>query len=145
MTGEDLLTLRARSALGVLPELNRDSVSEEGRQKVTETLEKLSEAAYRAGPESVVHLARDAAQCCLGIWMADQRSDPKLREKDLGDLAKMLEDERGKSVCQLLARLHSRAKPNEQVRLNTRPVREGDAEFALAAVGMLLRELGWAV
>ncbi|EQD40246.1 protein containing Restriction endonuclease, type I, EcoRI, R subunit/Type III, Res subunit [mine drainage metagenome] len=44
-----------------------------------------------------------------------------------------------------LARLHSRAKPNEQERRDTRPVMEADAEYALAAMGLLLRELGWTV
>jgi hypothetical protein len=147
VTAEDLLTLRARTALGVLPELNRDAVPQDGRREVIEMLEKLVDTAYRAGPESVAHLARDAAQCCLGVWMANRRGNSKLRQQDLGPLAKMIEKEKSVSsnVAHTLARLHSRAKPNEQERFSSRPVCEGDAEFALAAVGLLLRELGWAL
>ncbi len=144
-TAEDLLTLRARSALGVLPELDRAAMPELGREKVFETVDRLSNSAYRAGPEDVVEAARVAAQWCLGVWLADQKGDSKLLEKDLGALAKILEDDRMKTVAQLLGRLHSRVKLNEQQKYETRPVLEGDAEFALASVGMLLRELGWTV
>jgi hypothetical protein len=50
-----------------------------------------------------------------------------------------------KSLAQIFARLHSRAKPNEQERYASRPLLKGDAEYALAAVGMVLRELGWTI
>jgi hypothetical protein len=145
VTGEDLVTLRARSALGTLPELNEAVVPLEDRSAVSDVLERLARAAYTADAESVAHLARDAAACCLGAWLAERRGDPKMREKDLGDLAKLLEEEQARSMVQILARLHSRAKRNEQVRHGTRNVHQGDAEFAVSAVGMLLRELGWAI
>jgi hypothetical protein len=144
VTGEDLLTLRARSALGTLPELSEAAVPVEERSVVSDVLERLARAAYTADAGSVVHLARDAAQCCLGVWLAARNGDPKIKHKDLGELAKMVDDDHNKIVTQLLARLHSRAKPNEQFRYGSRPVHHGDAEFAVLAVGMLLRELGWA-
>jgi len=144
-TGEGLLTMRSRSALGVLPELDTAKIPENGRSKLLETIDRLSNSAYRAGPEDVVESARAAAQWCLAVWLVAQKNNPKLLEEDLGSLAKTLEDDRIKSVAQLLARLHSRAKPNEQQRYETRPVHEGDAEFALASVGMLLRELEWTI
>ncbi|NBW50459.1 MAG: hypothetical protein EBR49_10285, partial [Betaproteobacteria bacterium] len=46
VTGEDLLTLRARSSLGTLPELLEDKVPVDQLGKVKETLDKLAEAAY---------------------------------------------------------------------------------------------------
>jgi len=143
VTGEDLVTLRARTALGVLPELNLEAVPEKDRSKVVETLDKLSDAAYRAGPESVVELARAAAQWCVGVFLADKMKNPDMRLKELGQLAKHLHEDANQAVASLLARLHSRNKLNEQERHDTRPIVEGDAEFALAAVGMLLRELAW--
>ena len=145
VTSEDLITLRARSALGTLPELNEAAVPVEDRAVVSEVLEKLARAAYTADAGSVAHLARDAAASCLGVWLADRRGDPKIKAKDLGELSKLLEDDQNRSMVQLLARLHSRAKPNEQARYGTRSVHQGDAEFAVSAVGMLLRELGWAI
>ncbi|MEK6211444.1 MAG: hypothetical protein AABM64_13920 [Pseudomonadota bacterium] len=145
VTGEDLVTLRARSALGILPELNEAAVPSGDRATVSDVLERLARAAYTADAASVAHLARDAAQCCLGSWLAERNQDPKIKHKDLGELVKILEDEHSKSMVSLLARLHSRAKPNEKERFGTRSVHQGDAEFAVSAVGVLLRELGWAV
>ena len=73
---------------------------------------------------------------------------------DLGDLLKAFEKQQGNgntqppsaagSAIRLLQRFHSRGKPNEQKRYNTRPPTEEDAQFALNALGFLLRELGWA-
>jgi hypothetical protein len=147
VTREDLLTLRALNSLGVLPVVNGNAVPADGRQKLLELMEKLSGAAYRADPESVVDLARAAAQWCLGVWFADREGNPALRQMDLGQLAARVDSDHiiTKSMGVVLARLHSRAKPNEQDRHGTRAIRQGDAEFALAAVGMLLRELNWAL
>jgi hypothetical protein len=38
----------------------------------------------------------------------------------------------------------ARGKPNAQEEKGSRPVTEADAEFALASVGVLLRDIGWA-
>ncbi len=70
VNGEDFLTLRARSSLGVLPEIIESKVPPEQLEKVRETLRKLAEAAYRAGPESIVDRARDAAQWCVASWQS---------------------------------------------------------------------------
>jgi hypothetical protein len=64
-TGEILVTLKARNALGVLPELSADSVPERGREKATETFERLVDSANREAPGSIVDRARDAIQWCL--------------------------------------------------------------------------------
>lgn len=147
VTGEDLVTLRARASLGMLPELNVETIPESARSKVVETIEKLAEAAYRAGPESIVDRARDAAQWCLGVWIAQKEDKETLRHKDLSYLAKKLGNHDmviTQSVAQAIARLHARGKPNEQDKRGLRPVTEADAEFSLAAIGLLLRELGWA-
>jgi hypothetical protein len=145
VTGEDLITLRARSALGVLPELNQAAIPPEDLQSVAEVLERLSRAAYTADAETVVQLARDAAQRCLAAWLAERRDDPQIRQKDLRELARLLKGRKNKSLVKLLARLHAPAKPDAPAESGARAVQQGDAEFALAAVGMLLRELGWAL
>lgn len=145
VTGEDLVTLRARIALGALPELNEKAIPENDRARVVEVVEKLADGAHRAGSESVVDLARSAAQWCLGVHLASTQNGPKLKQADLGELAKKVSGEVKGNLGLLLARLHSRAKPNEQERYDTRPILESDAELALAAVGMLLREIGWAI
>ena len=70
--------MRARSSLGILPELIESKVSSQQLAKVRETLKKLAEAPYRAGPESIVDRAKDAAQWAVGTWLAAQRNEPGL-------------------------------------------------------------------
>lgn len=152
-TGEYLVTLKARHALGVLPELKPDAVPDVGRGKVVETYEKLVDSAYRETPGSIVDRARDVTQWCLAIWTTRKYDDKALQNEDLGSLIKKIEQKhqnqkKGKpevvvSAAHIIARLHSRGKPNEQERYSTRPLMETDAEFALAAVGLLLREFAW--
>ena len=72
---------------------------------------------------------------------------------DLGALLKAFEEQQGNtdtnspsaagSAIRLLQRFHSRGKPNEQKRYNTRPPTEEDAQLVLGALGFLLREVGW--
>jgi hypothetical protein len=148
VNGEDFLTLRARSSLGVLPELIESKVPPQQLEKVRETLNKLAEAAYRAGPESIVDRAKDAAQWAVGTWLAAQRNEPDLRQKDLAKIAAALDGEATavmQGVSKALARLHARGKPNVQEEKGSRTVTEDDAEFSLATVGLLLREIGWAI
>ncbi|MDA8163234.1 MAG: hypothetical protein M0022_10105 [Desulfobacteraceae bacterium] len=150
-TGEYLVTLKARHALGVLPELDPDAIPEVGREKAIETLKTLTDSAYRETPGSIVDRARDAAQWCLGTWWEKIKPDdvPSLH-KDLGSLIKEIDNYKNKdkpevilSAARIIARLHSRGKPNEQKKLSLRPLMEADSEFALAAVGLLLREFKW--
>ena len=149
VSGEYLVTLKARHALGILPELNAEAIPEIGREKATETYNILVDSAYRETPGSIIDRARDAAQWFLGTWYAEKMNgDNKYLKKDLGDIIEKIEKEYGSLkiiVCaaRIVARLHSRGKPNEQEKHSTRPLMEADAEFALAAVEMLLRELNW--
>lgn len=112
-TGELLFTLRARHAFGILPELERASIPEEGRDKVIETLEKLKDAAYRESPASVIDRARDAAQWCLATWAASNSEDPLLLHEDLGPLIKRLRELKSGSTkaAEVVRILHSRVKP----------------------------------
>ncbi|MHB1301421.1 MAG: hypothetical protein ACYCY8_11220 [Burkholderiales bacterium] len=153
VTGEDLFTLRARSPLGVLPEIQPDLVPDNGRIQVLETMEKVIETAYRSGPESVIDRCRDAAQASLGVWMNGRLNDSTVRRIDLGDQIKKLEGlEEFKDrpvvligVGKTLSRLHARCKPNEQMRREGRIPVEDDAESAISMLGLLYRELGWCI
>jgi hypothetical protein len=148
ITGEYLVTLKARHALGVLPQLNSEAIPKMGRKKAIETFDKLVDSAYRETPGSIIDRARDATQWLLSTWFANNRGDNSLLHEDLGHIIKKIDHEHDKpevilSAAKVVARLHARGKPNEQERYNTRPLMEADAEFALAAVGLLLREFGW--
>lgn len=146
ITGEDLLTLKARNSLGVLPELNLNLIPQKGRKKLLELVERLGNLAYRAGPEDVIESSRAVTQWSLALYLADRDNNPNLLEYDLGQLKNLLKERQLlESIVPIMAKLHSRAKPNEQVRYDTRPLLEADAEYALASIGMILRELGWTI
>jgi hypothetical protein len=148
ISSEHVVTLKARHGLGILPELNSDIVPNRGREKVIETVTKLADSAYRETPGSIVDRALDAAQWCLGTWADAKRPDESPLHRDLGDLINFVDNWKDKpivilSASRIVARLHARGKPNEQEKRSLRPLMEADAEFALAALGLLLREFGW--
>ncbi|MCM2289534.1 MAG: hypothetical protein NDI67_10940 [Sulfuritalea sp.] len=149
-TGDDLVTLRARTSLGLLPEFSEGVIPEHGRQHIVSLVEKASQAAYRAGPESVIDRCRDASQACIGLWLAERIENENVRTLDLSPLLDRVEKELPPnalplvllSTGRIIARLHAR-KPNEQLKKDLRENVEGDAEAALANLGLLLREIGW--
>ena len=166
--GELLHTLKARSSLGILPELDLDKVPANAREKANQVYQELVDAAYLAGPRSVVDRARDAAQWFLAAWYADRVGDGTFYNHDLQKLIDaiikhadaqkpkerlipaamklVLRPELIETVVaagQIPARLHAR-KPHEEQTRNLRPVLEEDAECAIACIGLLLREFEWA-
>ena len=146
-TGELLFVLRARHNFGLLPEVDASSIPELGRRKVVESLGTLTDAAHRESPGSIIDRARDAAQCALATWAASEFGDAQLLEEDLGGVIQKIRTSKDRVMLragEIVQRLHSRAKPNEQTRFGFRPPLEDDAEFAVKAIGFIIRELGWA-
>lgn len=143
-TGEDLVTLKARANLGVIPDLREDHIPAGSRTRVLQTIEKLVDTAYRAGPESVVDRSRDVGAAVLGAFF--EASQPGAIHKDLGELARMATAGQRHLIynaAELLRLLHARAKPNEQHRRNVEAPREEDSALAIECVGAILREVGW--
>ncbi len=150
-TNEELVTLKARGSFGTLPEIDSDKIRDvSDRLKVLETTEKLVDMTNRAGPESVVDLARNAASAILLAALRQHGKD--VVAKDLGDAITEFEKHPDlktfgivSSAARILARLHPRSKPSEQERRENLPViREQDADLAVLCVGTILRDLGWA-
>lgn len=144
-TGEDLVTLKACSSLGVLPQVNADAIPKRNRNTVMDFLEGFTNEVHRSAPISVIDRARDAASQVL---LAYTGLDGK-HAKDLYDLAAELEKEKDKKlivICasKIIARLHARAKPVEKAKRPLRDIREQDAELAAQCLGVILCELGWA-
>lgn len=149
LTGEEIVALRSRASFGALPEPQWDEVPEQGRSQVKRTLDILAEDIYRAGPESVIDRARDAASAILSAYAVDKGLADAT--KDLGKLVGILGQlPRGDrpNICtdggDIIAILHPRAKPSEQAIRPLRPIREQDAELAVQLVGTMLCDLGWA-
>jgi hypothetical protein len=149
-TGDDLVTLRARSSLGLLPELLQAEIPLRSLEHVVCVVDKAIQAAFRAGPESVIDRCRDAAQACVGVWFADKTKNELDRTADLSPLLDKVEKHFANeppmvllNAARIIARLHAR-KPNEQLKRSLRGNLEGDAEVALSNLGLVLREIGWA-
>lgn len=146
--GEDLLTLRARSTLGVLPALIDMRVPQEALARTRACLEAVTDAVYRAGPTSVIDRCRDAAQAILAAWLARELGASEQAMPDLAALARRIETiapERQVLACgaKVIARLHARGKPNEQLKRSIPAPTEADAAAAVALLGLIMRELGW--
>lgn len=149
-TREALFTLKARHSLGALPKIYWGKVPAEHVHKVRETLEKLADDYRRAGPESVIDRAREAATAILSTYLQNA-GDASANGKDLGDLVKKLEETKPNEgrilacAAEIPQRLHSRGKNAEkEKRDNLRSIRQQDAELAVQCVGTMLCELRWA-
>jgi hypothetical protein len=140
-TGEDLVTLKARSNMGVLPEITEDQVPAEHRAAVLQFMSRIVDTIYRGGPESVIDRCRDLASAILGTVFGAP-------DKDLGKLA--LTAKNGdrhllSHAANILAILHARAKPSEQARRGATHPGEEDAALAIECAATVLREVGWTI
>ncbi len=147
--GHILLTLRANSLLGVIPELSDTITDKDGNiidvKPVQTALDSLVDAFHRQQAIPTVDVARETARVILTYWIGQSANT-----KDLGKVIN--EIPKNKDMAQwaasIINRLHPRGKSAEQenqaangVRL--RPVAWEDTEVSVHLVGMLLREIGW--
>ena len=149
-TDDVMLVLKSLSAFGIVPDLDAGKVDERFRTEVARALARVVDSAFRESASSVVDQCRDAAALIASRWIWQQSGDEGVLAKDLGKVAAALEGEPHKKYaaanqCKTLASLHARGKSNEQFAKGARPPTEEDAEFAVHAVGLLLRELDWAL
>lgn len=144
-TGEDLVTLKSCSSLGILPEVESSEIPEGSRKAVMESLDIFVDEVHRAAPASVIDRARDSISQVLLAYLDLEGENAK----DLGDLIKDLERKHGQKVITIAAaniirRLHARAKPVEKTKRSLREICQQDAELAAQCLGVILCELGWA-
>ena len=132
-TGEDLLTLKARSNLGVLPDLDSAKIPVDALPAVRAALAIAADAAFREGPTSVIDRCGEAAKVALGNWLSHSKPEGRFMEASLGKMYKHLEKsaESGHRLLivatRMLAYLHARGKNEEQERYGHPAPVEGDA------------------
>ncbi|MHB8392505.1 MAG: hypothetical protein ACYDBH_23470 [Acidobacteriaceae bacterium] len=148
--GHILLTLRANSLLGVIPEL-ADAIADKdgnhvGAKSVQAALDSLVNAFHRQQATPTVDVARETAKVILTAWIGQDA-----QRGDLGDVIKKIPNSKCLTnwAASIVNRLHPRGKSAEQERqaaegVALRPVAWEDAEVSVHLVGMLLREIGWA-
>ncbi|RJF91758.1 hypothetical protein [Noviherbaspirillum saxi] len=148
--GKDVLvTLRAESAFGILPELDESRILPDSLSAVQTALSRVLDAAYKELPTSVVDQCRNAATVIVSRWMRQETNGNTQDEKDLGEWIKTVKAHFSKrpmaliSALEVIRILHPRGKDNEAARLRLRPLSDTDAELAVHAIGFILREVGW--
>jgi hypothetical protein len=149
LVDEDILvTLKALSAYGVLPEINKTKIADTHRDAVSRAIDRVLDAAFRETPISVIDHCRNAAQVVLSRWMVQEGADEKVLAKDLDQVCKLVEQAFKKSAARdaanIIRLLHSRGKANKQEIEGLRVSVEEDAELSIHALGFLLREVNWA-
>ncbi|MDD5300865.1 MAG: hypothetical protein PHD65_10265 [Gallionella sp.] len=148
-TGEELVTLKARQSFGVLPKIDWEQLPDKSGL-VKGKIDELLNDVHRAGAESIVDRAREAATAILSAHLQSE-GVAEASGKDLGALIDLLEKRNGKNsqrivrcAAEIPQRLHSRVKHSEQEKHdNLRPIREQDAELAVQCIGVMLCDLGW--
>lgn len=144
-----MVTLKAKSAFGVIPELDLGQMEPDQQKVVQAAVERVVDAAFRETPVSVIDQCRNALTVLIARWLVQQGEPASVLRDDLGEVYKRIGIEPHRmgvasAMGHLVARLHSRGKTNEQQARDLRIPVEEDAELAVQAVGMVLRELGWA-
>ena len=150
ISDEYLFTLKARHGFGILPEVDIEAIPTKGREKAKETLETLADAAHRESPGSIVDRACDAAQLCLATWASSELNLEGTFKPNLNKLIQKIKNVNPAidkrvflNAAEIVRILHARGHSNAQERYGSRPIMEDDAEFALKAVGFILREFRW--
>lgn len=153
LAGEEFLTIKAVSNLGVLPEINMASIPQKYYKKCLECIGKVVDTAYQSGPENIVDRCRDAASLFFNVWHEIELGQPVTT--DLQKTIKKLEsastnnpkiEKRIAFNCgRTIAVFHSRCKPIEQEKHNPPPINEDDGQLALHCLAAIMRELGFAL
>ena len=143
-----MLWLKSKSAFTMIPEIDDTKIDVAFRDDVDSAVNRVLDSAFRETAISVVDHCRNALTVIVSRWIFQQSGNSKILTKDLVPLAILIEKEHDKNMvswaCQIVARLHSRGKDNERISKELRSPQEGDAEFAIESVGLVLRDLGWA-
>lgn len=143
-----MVTLKSLSAFGILPTVDYVKIDERFRPAVREAIDRVLNSAFRESSISVVDHCRAALTVVLSRWLVQcGHEDVKTLGADLGELSKRIEKQAMDCVAkaaQIVARLHVRGKPNEQHAKGLRTPLDGDAEFCMHALGLAIRDFGWA-
>lgn len=151
--GQMVLTLRAKSLFGVLPELfdepldgGNSPLNQDKIAQVRVSLDRLTDTYHRFQPVPTVDASRETARLILAAWIGSKA--------DGMDLKKVIDliPEKMSVLCSaahIVNRLHPRSKTAEQETQARKgnPIREpteDDAQTSVHLVGMILREIGWA-
>ena len=146
LVGTPVLTLKATHTYNDIPTLVKGTLDPETEADLLASLEKIESSINRQSATEVVDRCRDALSIAFGYCI-------KNRTKDLSEAIRLRKSSPDKptgedDLCSLsgkiVARLHSRGKPNEQSKNNVPMLNDHDSDLALSCLRTALRELGYA-
>ncbi|EQD36681.1 hypothetical protein B1A_07836 [mine drainage metagenome] len=149
--GHTLLTLRATSLQGTIPDLASAIIDITGKpidaKVASDALDALVDAFHRQLATPTVDVARETAKVLLTAWIGKMA-----RGKDLGDVIKAIPEDKALAcwAASIINRMHPRGKSSEREShaskgVELRLVTDEDAEASVHLVGLILREIGWAI
>lgn len=145
--GEELITLRATSSLGVIPDIDYSHFDAEEKFPIRERVNKLIDVLYTGSVESIVDRAGEA---CLAILQAlIRKTIPTSKGLTLHTALEKMDEIQGlknrkilKTACELLKFLHSRGKASFQDQHGTRSLNQSDSQAAIECFSIVIYELG---
>lgn len=148
-SGAVMVTLKALTAYGIVPELDFEEIGDQFRAPVRQAVAKVVDSAFKEAPGSVVDNCKDAMQVVMSSWLAQNGNGSGAIQKEVAKVASLMELVPHEKFCvanlgKIAGLLHARNKSNVVLGKGYRPLQEEDAEFALQSLGLTLRELGWA-
>jgi len=144
-TGAEMVVVLMRKQFSIIPTLKGtlESICDDGRLRLLESLRKVEDGYRRSPPESVIDRCREACtvvfQCLLPDYEIGEDLAALIRRYEKGKPTRTMVGD----LAHAIARLHARPKASEHKR-NLPPVHERDAEMAVSMVGAILVAQGWA-
>jgi hypothetical protein len=138
-----VMTLKAESAFGEVADIVPDAVPVSIRERLVAAMGEVASSVHRLSPVAVVDRCRDALALVFAEMAGDARLDlmPAVEAWTKNNDGK----ENVRAWCgKIVARFHSRGKPNEVISKGLREVTDEDAVFAVHCLSAVLREQGWA-
>lgn len=137
----ELLTLRARSNLSLMPEASELCIAADRAEIVQAAIDKALDTQRRLDADATVDACRHAAVTALRAWVGDA-----VAGRDLGLITDRLEKATPAPtvvahIARIIARLHVRTKPSEREKHSIRANEQDDGDAAVSILGLLLREL----
>ena len=149
-TGEELVYLRARNSLGILPELDftKNSISLGDQNEISNKYELLVNDLHVSTAQSIVDHCRDVAEVLLRSKI--RQKDSSFNGGELDSLIKRFSEKYPDDFrlishySNIIRQFHQRRKTALQDKSNVRPILEEDAELTVNCISSMIRDLGLA-
>ncbi len=143
-TGTPVISLKALYSLGELPDLIVENIPQEDLKPLASSLDRLEECIHKAGPIDIIDRCRDTLSIVFGSICGNKSKDLSNAIKEYLTAKSNGKDDLNSWAGRIVARLHSRGKPNEQIDKNLKPPTDEDAQLAFKCVYHVLTSFNWA-